>query len=241
MDTISVPGSIPGSYAGNDDSNIEETQLPGMLYKPKVIIADLQHFERHDNGYNINLVPDQLVGLGAYECQAIMIWKQYTAPDITSIDATIAKPDYLSTLASLGNFDFTNRQCILIKSPSVSFGDKCDNDLKHVIQFPSKESKEAVQAAEGNLPESRLVSYDLIVCPEGILLDNRVFSDDDHAIKVTRSMPDAYKEPEIDDHLLIWHNFWIVAVKGTTRKKMKHKKLSIKEEKEAQKKRMQRI
>lgn len=235
--TVPDLDELSGSFAsGLLDTNITETQLLGMLYKPNIILADLNHFERHPNGYKVNVVSSQTVGV--YECKSIMIWKQYDAPDIMSAEASIATQDYLSTLASLGNFPYENRECVLVKSPAIEFGNQCEEGSRHTIHFPNDACKQAVMTAQGNLDEARRTNHDLFVFPEEIGFDNRVFSDDDFAIKVVRSMPDSYKEDEVDDKLLIWHNFWNIAIKGTAHKKMKAKKKSIKEEKALMKQRL---
>jgi len=166
-----------------------------------------------------------------------MIWKQYDAPDLMEAEASIAKADYLATLASVGNYPYahSDRQCVLIKSPAVGYGSKCEEGCKVPIEFPNEKCKEAVAKAQGNMAPSSQEAYDLIVMPPGVYLDNRVISADDTVIAVDRSMPDAYHDEEADDNMLVWHNFWLVAIKGTAKKATRQKKKTIKEEKAAQK------
>ena len=233
--TRSSTPSVAPSLGSTFEGNITEAQLLGMLYKPNIIPVDLYNFERHVNGYKVNIIPNKTIE--NYECQAIMIWKQYSPHDIMAVEATIATDQYLSIVSGLGNYPYSNHQCVLIKSPSIGSGDKCEEGSPFEIDFPDADCKQAVMMAQANVPEARQFNHDLLVFPENIGLDNRVISNDDFNIQVVRSMPDSYKDKEVDDHLLIWHNFWIIAVKGTAHKKIKTKKLSIKEEKAAQRKR----
>ena len=214
-------------------SEMAETQKKGMFYKPNIVEANLEEFERHINGYMINIVPD--LPIDTSECRALMVWKSYCAPDIMEPEATIANPDYLSILKTLGNYPYDDRECVLIKSPSVSYGDKYGEGTKVPIEFPNEKCKLAVAASQGNMNESRETTHDLIVMPHGLRLENRVISKDDFLIRVYRSMPDAYDDKEIEDKLIVWHNFWLIAIRGSSRKTMKKKKKTIKEEKAARK------
>ena len=205
-----------------------------MYYKPNIVEADIDNFERHTNGYKINVVKE--FPIGNNECTVIMIWKQYDPPDILLAEATIPNAEYISNLMALGHFPYTNRECVLIKAPSIGYGDKCEEGATVPIEFPNEKCKLAVAAAQGNMDTTRQDTYDLIVLPEGWLLANRVLADDDIVVKVHHSLPDSFDDTEVEDKMLIWHNFWLIAVRGTARKMMKKKKRTIKEEKALRKK-----
>ena len=234
MDASSTTSSVLPSDISSF-GEMAEAQLQGMLYKPNVIPVDLDNFERHLNGYYVNLINDQPVG--GNECVAVMVWKQFNAPDIQANEATLPSGEYLTIVSSLGNYAYPlHRQCMLIKYPSIPFGDKHDEDGPNKIQFPDDACGQAVMSAQGNLDQSRAFKYDLLVFPENVFFDNRVLSNDDSIVNADHSLPNSFKDPDIEDHVLFWHSFWRVAIKGTTRKTKTQKRMSIKQMKELNKK-----
>ena len=153
--------------------------------------------------------------------------------------AVLPNEDYLHALILNGiinDDDVTNSEFILFRGPYVESGDRVGKRSLVDVMFPAAECRVVVQTAHAkvNLPVEGDDSpgpswhYTLAIFPKGIVFDNRVFSEHDEVINRFKSMPDKKKVKELDDEkVLIFHDMWRIAIKGTATLLEEEEKVSL--------------